>query len=459
MNRRSFLGLAAISLASTACGAPVARGLFEQPSMASTIAPNARPDATSAQAQASPIATSMARTQSVPDTTDRLLIRDGAGTSASIVAIDAARGDVAYRMPAGLPLTRGAHRISLLPADGRTTISVRRTSDGATTQSFTVPGEFGEAALSHDNGLLLLMQPMAGTTPPKTPMAVVDIRSGDVIEQAQLDGKYLPDTVSPDGSTIYLVELHPERKANAYQVALYDRAQHRVVGKIADKRSAQTIMSGQKVTHVWSRSGEWLYSLYLDPGSGGDGAFVHALNVKDRFAICIDLPSHGPEEVLRHYALVRTPSDDVVYATNPALGVINYWHVGEFDARGVPFTMPAIPVPGATGASDGDTAYRAGTRSYNNSVMSADGTTLYIGSDRGIIRTGSDARAQKSDLWLPGRAVSSLGMSPSGKVLYALIAQPRAQLVALDARDGSQIGDLSGLVAQPAGIEQVTASS
>src|SRR5205814_245396 len=63
-------------------------------------------------------------------------------------------------------------------------------------------------------------------------------------------------------------------------------------GVIVDKTRGETVMQGIRLDAVPSASGEWLFSLYID---GNNHPFVHALNLAQGWALCLDLPT-GPHD-------------------------------------------------------------------------------------------------------------------------------------------------------------------
>jgi hypothetical protein len=93
-------------------------------------------------------------------------------------------------------------------------------------------------------------------------------------------------------------------------------------------------------------------------------AFVHALNLRERFALCLDLPSEGASlDTLRGYALAVPRSGDEVYAANAALGVAA--RVGLRDLGNV----RALPLA-------------AHARSASTAAITSDGRMLWVAAGR-----------------------------------------------------------------------------
>ena len=78
---------------------------------------------------------------------------------------------------------------------------------------------------------------------------------------------------------------------------------------------------------VASPDGRWLLTLYVNTET--NTAFVHALNLIERIAICIDMPpcTKCAPEALRRWALALAPDGRTLFAANPALGRVAEVHL------------------------------------------------------------------------------------------------------------------------------------
>ncbi|MEA2244017.1 MAG: hypothetical protein QOD24_3573, partial [Solirubrobacteraceae bacterium] len=103
----------------------------------------------------------------------------------------------------------------------------------------------------------------------------------------RLPGDFSYDALSPDGRSLFLINDTAPRDATKYRVRVYDLARGRLdPTPVVDPRESPDAMSGFPVTRATSRDGRWAYTLYARP----DGSpFVHALDTRDRTAVCIDL--------------------------------------------------------------------------------------------------------------------------------------------------------------------------
>jgi hypothetical protein len=98
------------------------------------------------------------------------------------------------------------------------------------------------------------------------------------------------DALSPDGRTVYLIQILAGDNALRYLVRAYDLALHKLVGGAITDRSEPESMTGYPLSRVESADGNWAYTLYFRPGAQ---SFIHALDTRDRQAVCIDLAWKG----------------------------------------------------------------------------------------------------------------------------------------------------------------------
>jgi hypothetical protein len=141
--------------------------------------------------------------------------------------------------------------------------------------------------LSEDTERLVLMRPALRADPKVSRFLVLGARWLRVRQRITLEGKWNYDALSPDGSTLYLIQSVSRPHADRYAVRAYDLRAHRLLPKpIVDPSEPDEPMRGYPSTRVTGPAGRWVYTLYL----GGDEPFVHALDTVKRSSICIDLP-------------------------------------------------------------------------------------------------------------------------------------------------------------------------
>ena len=155
---------------------------------------------------------------------------------------------------------RGSYGIPLVAYDGTPTGLTR---DGKRLVLATVPG----------NGSF-------------TRLVVVDTESLRVRGRVALPGLWSLDALSPDGTTLFLIQYLPAGNYIHYRVRAYDLAAGRLVaGAIVDKAEPGPV-TGTPVHRVESRDGGWAYTLYQRPAGK---PFVHALDLVAGSARCLDV--------------------------------------------------------------------------------------------------------------------------------------------------------------------------
>ena len=174
-------------------------------------------------------------------------------------------------------------------------------------------------ALTHDGKAIVLSTfPGQGIF---TRFAVFDTSKLQIRDQVSLRGTWSLDALSPDGSTLFLIQYLSTQDTISYRVRAYDlRADKLVAGAIVDK-SDPAAMTGLPMTRVSAADAAWAYTLYSRNAGYGDkksSAFIHALDTKNRAAVCIDLPwTAGPDAVSRvHMSL----TSEGLVLTQPGVG-------------------------------------------------------------------------------------------------------------------------------------------
>ena len=182
-----------------------------------------------------------------------------------------------------------------------------------------------------------------------------------VARTVTLRGAYESETVSPDGTKLFLIHW----LTNRYELKLYDFAERRLLATpTLEPDGSLEKMVGQAWTGVATRNGRWLLTLYVK----GDGtAFVHALDLMRGVGHCLDVPGHaGPLEI-GAAALVLSPDEKRLYVANPLLGSV---------------TTIALAGPRVTRTTTFRTPLRSAGFSFGigpNGAASRDGTIAFSG--------------------------------------------------------------------------------
>lgn len=154
--------------------------------------------------------------------------------------------------------------------------------------SFSVPAvayDGSPSGVSADGRTLVLISPRTRYPRQRTTFAVVDAGGLRVRRRISLNGDFSFDAISPDGTTMYLIEYSP-RDPGDYAVRAYDLVARRLYPEaVVDPAEPGEPMTGAPVTRVASADGRWAYTLY----NSFPHPFVHALDTERRTAVCIDL--------------------------------------------------------------------------------------------------------------------------------------------------------------------------
>jgi hypothetical protein len=160
--------------------------------------------------------------------------------------------------------------------------------------------------LSADGGTLVLSR-FSWIYPPRTTgLAILDThlhlrhprrenRARHAIRRVSLADSFSFDAISPDGSTIYLIEHLSRYYGGPYRVrALNARTGRLSPRPIVDPSEPMERMEGSPFSRVASPDGRWAYTLYSGHEKGrwdrAHDVFIHALDTVEGRAVCVELP-------------------------------------------------------------------------------------------------------------------------------------------------------------------------
>ena len=223
----------------------------------------------------------------------------------------------------GVLARNGQVRYVSRPTARDSVLAVVRVRDGRVLNFRSLRGAFGVPLVAYDGTgggvsrdgrrLVLAGQTFAGSA--RTRFLVVGTRQLQIKQTVTLRGVFSYDALSPDASTLYLIQHLPGGDNTRYQVRAYDLAAHRLLTRvIVDPREPDERMSGQPLRRAESADGRWAYTLYTNPGSH---PFIHALDTVERTAVCIDLEWHGSQDRLWRLRLVPTRDGEQLRLVDP----------------------------------------------------------------------------------------------------------------------------------------------
>jgi hypothetical protein len=207
----------------------------------------------------------------------------------------------------GVAWVEGTVRYAAQPAGAGTDLSAVRITDGRVLRTASLAASWGiplvafdgtPDGLSADGRTLVLGSASPQTTPLRTEsrFLVVDASTLRSRSLVKLRGDFAFDALSPDGTTLYLVQHLSVNDLSRYVVRAYDLAHGRLLAhRIADRTQRGWVMQGYPMTRATSSNGRMAYTLYR---SDGGYPFIHALDTVRGTAHCIGVPWHGNQDGL-----------------------------------------------------------------------------------------------------------------------------------------------------------------
>jgi hypothetical protein len=358
------------------------------------------------------------------------------GPKGEAIAYDMVSGSRLFGLPAGMASADGAHYYSAALGDLTTEVSVFNPHTGTLGHTFTVEGPWALSGVS-PTGRWLAFTRIASEAEKanwvsanewRTELQIADALTGKALHMLTLDGNFEVETISADGKSLFLVEHLPAVNPapggvnpDHYVIRLYDLSNETLVADPLRSKGADEVMAGYAWEGLASPNGKWLLTLYLS--TGRNVAFVHTLNLIDKFPVCIDLPSGGGEfDELKYYTLSLSPDGGTAYAANAVMGLVAEINLNDLTLKqAVPF---AVEAP-ATGLDPKTQTAR--------SLLSPDGGRLYFTSGQNVWAYDTETRAVSGPFETEG-PIAGLGLSSDGKRLF--VASAEGLLAAFDTVSG-----------------------
>jgi hypothetical protein len=214
--------------------------------------------------------------------------------------------------------------------------------------SFTIPAialDGSPAGISADGSTLVLIRPRSSFPQKQTRLLVLDAHKLTIERRLRLNGDFSFDAISPDGSSMYLIQYLSPHDPTRYAVRAYDLGAGKLVpDPIVDPDEHAGEMRGYPLTRVTSSDGRWAYTLY---DGGGKEPFVHALDTADGKAVCVDLDGLvTPSDAQRIQMGMNSDGRLVTLSTgSQTIAVID---TGTLEARD-----PSVPAPAPADGGDG----------------------------------------------------------------------------------------------------------
>jgi DNA-binding beta-propeller fold protein YncE len=278
-----------------------------------------------------------------------------------------------------------------LPTIGSDPVAVGRSADGSTLALVEDPGS-GTRTTSR-----FAVVDLSGTRPPKV---------------IALSGVFDFDAISPDGTTLFVVERKDSQAGGLYQVRALDSSTGLLAeGAIVDKSNPGDAMAGWAIEQQ-RLAGGIVMTLYR----GHEHPFVHALDTLHQGAVCIDLPPtmHDDAVAAADWGLARSPDGLTIYAVNATIG-----SAVDID----PFSLSVRRVSNIGPSTAAITLAKFGHQDVGVTgrrvVVSPDGRRIFAASANGIVELAASDLSVSRRL-IQGTRVDALGLTPDGSGLFAL---------------------------------------
>ena len=236
------------------------------------------------------------------------------GVGGRVDAYDPRTGGRVLSLPPGMSSADGIWHVGVATGRVGTVLTRYLLAAGSPEASTLVDGRWRLQAVSLDAHFAALVLHSAD----RTHVAVADLFKSRVVHRLRLDGDFEVDTVSKDGTRLFLIQHLPTTGAPRYLVRLFDLSRGRLASKPLRGPGEPSVMAGLAWSGVGSPDGRWLLTLYLN--TARNLAFVHALDLERSSPLCIFLPSSGTFARLKRYGLTLSPDGTRLFATNAAIG-------------------------------------------------------------------------------------------------------------------------------------------
>ncbi len=343
-----------------------------------------------------------AKSSNVAPKSDMLLVRPR-GAPGELIAYDLADRQVRFRLPPGRLSADGKHYFAATQFGDETRFKEFDPLTGQLRMEYQIRDQWIVGGVSLQGNWIALTKANGSKT--NTNIVVVYMVDGKIIHSLNLDGNFEVEAISADGNSLFLIQYLSAKSSERYAIRLYDLARGELVPGALRAKGEPEEMVGIAYNQVASPDGRWLLTLYLD--TQNKLAFIHTLDLQDKFAHCVDLPSgDGDLDLLKYYTLSLSPDGSKVYAVNAALGIVAEV---DLDSRRVIRAVEFDRRPVA--AADDPQAQ------FSHSIVSGDGQTLYFanGNDVWAYDTLSGKVGERYTADAP---IVGLGLSGDGKRLY-----------------------------------------
>lgn len=361
-------------------------------------------------------------------------------TRSGVAVVDAQSGAVALSVPNAVAVPDWSELVTSSSDAAQTTLSRVQAPSGAVLSTVSLERNLVVSVISSDGSRAALTQPRPkGATPwlpdgrRRTEVVIADPANASKHKRFDLAGNFEPEAFSSNNRELFMIEYIPAMAPNRYRVRRLKLHGGDVVPIGRLKLAAPGQMRGTGRMQVLAPSREELYTLYTQQGpnyahgeaeehsEGTTHAFVHVLNLRDKWAHCIDLPMPFGMGRATASAVAVSPDGSRLYVSDWSNGAVA---VVDPEALKVVRTVEVD-----LGEPDDHTFAEVGL----NGLFYVAGNSDVVAVDAGSLRV--------VDRWTMPSSVSGLAVAPDGHRLYVAVDE---EVLTLDASSGERLGSIPG---------------
>lgn len=354
------------------------------------------------------------------------------GNTGQLIAYDMNSGQERFTLPSGQLSAHGDEFVTVNHQGGITEIKILSATTGELTSQFTLMGYWALGGIA-PNGQWLAFTRLPNEAEKLTQLAtqawqtdiqVVAAADGQITHTLSLNGHFEVDALTNNGTDLFLIQYVPPNQPEQYVVRLYDLSLGELSpDPIRDKRINDELMTGYAWGSIADPQGTWWLTLYVNTNK--NTAFIHALNLREKWAYCIDLPSgQGDLEALQNYSLTLSPNSRIVYAVNPTLGMVVEVLLNDgLVTQTIPFTPQPVP--------------DSSTQVWNHSFLTQQGDIVAFSNGWQVWQYNTQNKVVENLYSVEGVPILGLAISEDGERLY--LAQQDQPLSAVAIATGQHL--------------------
>ncbi|MBE1486155.1 YncE family protein [Plantactinospora soyae] len=391
-----------------------------------------------------------------------------------LAVVDAVTGRMLVQPAPAVVSGDGRRLVRVERPDGGTRLTSHRLPDGAAVSAGTLTGALTVRTISADGDLVALADDAGpGHTPyrpgPRERTTIVVADGAGQRRRLELPGNLEPEAFDASRQALFVLDYLPPTAPDRYRVRVVDLASGQVQPlltrvKAVVPEGTEEEMRGEGRQAVYDRQRNRLFTLYThqpdhvhtrdriaaatDPTGAGARddaphvhAFVHTLDLTERWAFCVDLPAPFGERAAAGHTIALNRDGSRLYVADTGSGAL-----ATIDPAGLT-VMDSVRFDALAGTAGSGNAVPAAA-TFDGAGM------LLVGAGREVVGMAVTAGGGTDPRWSTPAEVRGLAGPPDGTRLY--VGQPNAVL-RVDAGTGTvrQRIDVPGLVA----LRQVIAST